>query len=102
MTTLENHQIKGITVKNIIVTLISTVSIVVSVMTAYYGLKSDIQKISADRISETRLANLRLTLLENEVALLQKEVNAIKFSENSKPPTVNTTTGNQHLLTTVK
>lgn len=102
MTTLENHQIKGITIKNVVVTIISTASIVASVTTAYYNLRAEIQQNRADRETETRLTNLRLTVLENEVSLLQKEVNAIKYPENSRPVSNNTTSGSQRLLTVAK
>lgn len=82
MTTLENHQIKGLTIKSAVLTLLSTISIVTSVTTAYYGLKTEIQKNKADQETETRLTNLRLTVLENQVALLQKEINIINvFSD---------------------
>jgi len=45
MTPLKNHQLKGITIKNVIVTIVSTASIVASVITTYFGLKTDIQII---------------------------------------------------------
>ena len=102
MTTLENHQIKGLTIKSALITLFSTISIVTSVTAAYYGLKAEIQKNKADQETETRLTNLRLTVLENQVALLQKEVNSIKFPENSKPLATNTNAESQHLLTVNK
>ncbi|MDO3644720.1 hypothetical protein [Mucilaginibacter sp. L3T2-6] len=102
MSNLEDHQIKGITIKNAILTVVSTASIVASVTTMYYNLKAEIQQNRADRETETRLTNLRLAVLENQVALLQKEVNTIKFPENNKQLTSNTTPGNQHLLTVVK
>jgi len=41
-------------------------------------------------------------VLENEVSLLQKEVNAIKYPENSRPVGNNTTSGSQRLLTVAK
>lgn len=103
MTSLENHQIKGLTIKSALVTLFSTISIVASVTTTYYNIKAEIQKTRADQETQTRLTNLRLTILENQVALLQKEINSIKFpAENSRPHAGDTAQGNQHLLTAVK
>lgn len=100
MTTIEHHQLKGITVKNVIVTIISTASIVASVMTTYFGLKSEIQAINADRITEARLTNLRLKILENEVTLLQKEISAIKYPPGKgRSLTNNIATGEESLLT---
>jgi len=78
MTTLENHQLKGITIKNVVVTIVSTASIVASVVTTYFGLKTDIQTIKASQEAEARVNNLRISILESEVTLLQKEVDEIR------------------------
>ena len=75
MTTIEHKELKGITVKNVVVTLISTASIVASVMTTYFGLKNDISEIKNEQAVETRINNIRLKILENEVAILQEQVN---------------------------
>jgi hypothetical protein len=83
MTTIENHQLKGITIKNVIVTIASTASIVVSVMTTYFGLKTDILAIKAAQDTEARVNNLRIKMLESEVVILQKQVNEIQLG--SKP-----------------
>jgi hypothetical protein len=83
MTSIENHQLKGITIKNVVVTIISTASIVASVVTTYFGLKTDIQTIKSAQEAEARINNLRIKVLEDEVALLQKEVNEIQFSEKT-------------------
>lgn len=79
MTTIENHQLKGITIKNILVTIASTASIVASVMTTYFGLKTDIIAIKSAQEVETRVNNVRIKVLETQVALLQKEINEIHF-----------------------
>jgi len=81
MTTFEHTQLKGITVKNVIVTIISTASIVISVMTTYFGLKSQIQEMKADSKTEARINNIRITVLENQVTLLQKDVETLKAAK---------------------
>ena len=78
ITTIENHQLKGITIKNVIVTIVSTASIVASVVTTYFGLKADIQTIKSTQETETRVNNVRISLLESEVNLLQKEVDDLR------------------------
>ena len=80
MTTIENQQLKGVTIKNVLVTIVSTASIVTSVVTTYFGLKADIQSIKSTQETETRLNNLRITVLESQVTLLEKEVDLIRFS----------------------
>lgn len=103
MTSIENHQIKGITIKNIVVTIISTVSIVASVTTAYFGLKSEIQAVKSDMTTETRINNLRLTVLENQVTLLQKQINEMKYPAKAEQPiTLNPVSGSQSLVTANK
>ncbi|WP_428330108.1 hypothetical protein [Mucilaginibacter sp.] len=60
-------------------------SIVASVMTTYFGLKSDINSIKTTQETETRINNIRIKVLEDEVVLLQKEVNEIKFTQTETP-----------------
>lgn len=82
MTAIEHTELKGITIRNMIVTVISTASIVASVMTTYYGLKNDILEIKSSQETETRINNIRLKMLEGQVTVLQAEITAIK--ENKK------------------
>jgi hypothetical protein len=89
MTAIEHRELKGITVKNLVVTLMSTASIVASVMTTYFGLKNDIADIKAEQTTETRINNVRLKILEDQIAVLQKQLSVIKLWENYKSPTIN-------------
>jgi hypothetical protein len=82
MTAIEHQELKGITIKNLLVTVISTASIVASVMTTYFGLKNDISQIKSEQNTETRINNIRLKLLESQVSLLQTEVQ--ELGANSK------------------
>jgi len=82
MTAIEHQQLKGITVKNFILTIASTISIVVSIMTTYFGLKSDISDIKAANEVTNRVTELRLKTLETEVFVLQQDV--IKLKEGGK------------------
>ncbi|MDP9080931.1 MAG: hypothetical protein M3O71_26220 [Bacteroidota bacterium] len=84
ITTIENHQLKGITIKNVIVTIFSTASIVASVVTTYFGLKTDILQIRASQEAESKVNNLRISVLESEVSLLQKQVNGLDKMPESK------------------
>lgn len=83
MTTLEQHEIRGITLKNITVTIISTISIVVSVMTTYFQLKGDIKDVRATQETQNRVNEIRLKVLEGEVAILQQEVRELKDNRKS-------------------
>lgn len=83
MTTLEQHEIRGITLKNISVTIISTISIVVSVMTTYFQLKGDIKDVRATQETQNRVNEIRLKVLEGEVAILQQEVRELKDNKKS-------------------
>ena len=78
MTSLEHRQLKGITIKNIVVTVISTASIVFSVMTTYFELKGDIREVKTTQDAQNRVNEIRLKVLEGQVALLQREVEEIK------------------------
>ncbi len=80
MTAIEHQELKGITVKNLVVTIVSTASIVASVMTTYFGLKTDISEIKATQETETKINNIRIKVLEDEVTLLQKKIDGIKIT----------------------
>ena len=83
MTTLEQHEIRGITLKNITVTIISTISIVVSVMTTYFQLKGDIKDVRSTQETQNRVNEIRLKVLEGEVTILQQEVRELKDGKKS-------------------
>ena len=83
MTTIEHKELKGITVKNLIVTIISTASIVVSVTTSYFQLKNDIHDVKMQQDTQTRINEIRLKVLEGHVALLQQEVEEIKQNKHN-------------------
>jgi hypothetical protein len=78
MTTIEHRELRGITVRNLIVTVISTASIVASVVTTYFELKGDILDVKAQQETQWRVNEIRLKVLEGEVALLQTQVEQLK------------------------
>ena len=79
MTSFEQRELRGITIKNILVTVISTASIVASVMASYFQLRSDIHDVTTRQEAQTRVNEIRLKVLEGQVAVLQREVEAIKI-----------------------
>ncbi|HVW98175.1 MAG TPA: hypothetical protein VHA56_19545 [Mucilaginibacter sp.] len=98
MTTIENRQLKGITIKNAVITIISTASIVASVVTSYFDLKSGIQAIKSSQETEARINNLRITVLENQVNVLQKQIN--QFVWGNHGVSANSPAANDTLQTT--
>ena len=78
MTTIEHRELKGITIKNLLVTIFSTASIVASVMTSYLQLKSDIQDIKLSQETQNRVYDIRLKVLETQVSVLQREVDDLR------------------------
>lgn len=77
MTTIEHRELKGITIKNLLVTIVSTASIVASVMTSYLQLKSDIHDIRISQETQNRIYDIRLKVLETQVSVLQHQVDEI-------------------------
>jgi len=51
-------------------------------MTTYFQLRSDIHDVSARQEAQTRVNEIRLKVLEGQVALLQREVEQIKGRSN--------------------
>jgi len=64
---IEHTQLKGLTIKNMIVTIACTTSMVIAVMGAYYGLKSQ-NDINDLRI---RVTEARITVLEQQIREMQ-------------------------------
>lgn len=84
MTAIEHRELRGITIKNLAVTLMGTASIVASVMTTYFGLRDEIRDIGATQKTEERIYNIRIKMLEDQMVLLQREVDEIKFGKASR------------------
>jgi hypothetical protein len=78
MTTIEHRELKGITVKNLLVTIFSTASIVASVMTTYFQLKSDVHDVKITQETQNRINHIRLEILETQISVLQQQVDEIR------------------------
>ena len=78
MTSFEHQQLKGYTIRNLITTIASTAAVVISVMTTYFQLKSDISEVKMTQNTQTRINEIRLKVLEGHVAILQTEVEQLK------------------------
>jgi hypothetical protein len=63
------------------VTIVSTASIVASVMTTYFNLKNDVSELRNRQITTDRVNEIRLQVLESQVAVLQQEVQEIKYKQ---------------------
>ena len=84
MTAIEQKELKGITVKNLLITVISTASIVASVMTTYFQLRNDIHDVKVQTDTQSRITEIRLKVLEGDVVVLQQEVDEIKNRKQFK------------------
>jgi hypothetical protein len=84
MTAIEHKELKGITIRNMVVTIVSTASVVASVMTTYFNLQGNINDIKNHQETADRVNEIRLKLLESEVTVLQQEVQEIKYKQISK------------------
>jgi len=82
MTAIEHKELKGITIRNMVVTIISTASVVASVMTTYFNLQENISDIKNHQEITNRVNEIRLKLLEGQVAVLQQEMQQIKYKSN--------------------
>jgi len=78
MTTLEQSHLKGFTLKNLIVTIVGTTSIVTSVMTTYFALKDDVKDLKNSTEVINRVNDMRLKILETQVQILQQDVKELK------------------------
>ncbi|GAB3937036.1 hypothetical protein [Mucilaginibacter myungsuensis] len=78
MTPIEQQQLKGFTIKTLVMLTISTASIVASVMATYFELKTSINAVQTNQEAQTRVNEIRLNVLEGQIAVLQTEVAELK------------------------
>ncbi|WP_183560903.1 hypothetical protein [Mucilaginibacter sp. SP1R1] len=52
-------------------------------MTTYFQLKNDIKDVRSTQETQTRINEIRLRVLEGQVAILQQEVNKLKDNKKS-------------------
>ncbi|QHS56054.1 hypothetical protein GWR56_11110 [Mucilaginibacter sp. 14171R-50] len=78
MTSIEHRQLKGITIKNIVVTILGTASIVTSVLTTFFQLKGEISEVKIQQEAQNRINEVRLKVLEEQVAVLQNKIEEIR------------------------
>jgi hypothetical protein len=78
MTAIEHKELKGITLRGIVFTIGSTISIVSAVLGTYYNLKSDFLQTQNQNEITHRVQDIRLKVLEAQVVVLQQDVNELK------------------------
>ena len=86
MATIEQRELKGITIRNLLVTIVSTASIVASVITTYWQLKTDVHEIKITQEAQTRVNDIRLKYLETQLAILQQQMDGIKTGKTAAKP----------------
>ena len=82
MTAIEEKELRGITLKNLLITLGSTISIVASVVLSYSNLKADITSVKDQQELAYRVYDVRLKVLESQVSVLQADVKELKEGKN--------------------
>ena|ERR1700753_3441167 len=98
MTTIEHRELKGITIKNLLVTIFSTASIVASVMASYFQLKNDIHDLKINQETQNRIYDVRLKVVESQISLLQQRVDEIRAERTGTKPTKPYLTTNNSLI----
>jgi len=77
----EHNQIKGITIKNMIVTVVCTASIVASVTTAYFGITNSISSIGYKQEEQNKIIDLRIRTLEDQQKLIREEIRDLQMKK---------------------
>lgn len=75
---IADQQIKGLRVRDLIVIITCTASIVVTVLTAYFNLQSTVTKNTIFNSGEAKVYELRLSIEEATSKALQLQVDALK------------------------
>jgi len=85
MTAIENKEIKGLSIRTLLALIVATVSICTTVLVSYSSLTAQIVKTNngMDKVqlkveSDLRYTELRMTVLEKTVTLLQMQIDNLK------------------------
>lgn len=74
----EHSQLRGITIKNMIVTVACTATLVISLMTAYSGLKSDNLTTRQMQDEQNKILELRIRIIEDQQKLLSQQIRELQ------------------------
>lgn len=85
MTTLENKEIRGLNWRGLLAIVLATGSIVTTVLVSYHNLSAQIVKTQTTQErtqvmynADARYSDLRMTVLEKTVTLLQLQIDNLK------------------------
>lgn len=78
---IENRPIRGFTVKNIIMVVMSTASIVYTVVTTSNDIREQIKDLKNQQETVNRVNDIRLKILETDVTILKQEVQALQQNQ---------------------
>lgn len=74
----EHSQLRGITIKNMLVTIVCTASIVTTVLTTLFSLKSDIKDIRDNQSTYNKITDLRLKALEDRQNIFEVQIQQLQ------------------------
>lgn len=74
----EHSQLKGITIKNMIVTVVCTASLVITIMGAYNGLKESMTEQRLRQDTQNQLIDLRLKAVEDQQTIIRQQIKEIQ------------------------
>lgn len=76
----EHNQLRGITIKNMIVTIVCTATLVTTILTTYFGLKDDMKDIRDNQNTYNKITDLRLKAIEDRQNFFELQISEMKKS----------------------
>lgn len=74
----EHSELKGITIKNMIVTVICTATLVITIMGSYAGLKAEISDVRHDQSEHDKITDLRIRVVEDQQKILSEQIKELQ------------------------
>lgn len=81
MTGFENQTLRGITLKNMIVTVVCTASIVASVVTTYFQLSDQIKEQRFISDTQYKIFELRLKIAETQIQSIKEQMDSQHYDK---------------------
>lgn len=77
----EHSQLRGITIKNMMVTIVCTATLVSTILASYYGIRDDMKDIKDNQNTYNKITDLRLKAIEDRQNILEMQIGELRKSK---------------------
>lgn len=87
MTSIEQKEIRGLSVKTLLTIIVCTVTMVSTTLGTYFSIQSSIREIRLEKQGDDKYLDLRLRTIEIRQSALELQLKELQTREESRQPT---------------